>query len=277
MERLHELLAELEIHGLDAAGRAELDALLASDLASVDADAEGLRVAEDIALVHAALVQDRREELPDVLRERILAGASRHFGWDAEAHTTRASAPAPRRSPTPARHRAAASTRDAEPGTAWFARTGWLVAAAAAVALAVVLTRPDPLPPAPESRDAFMARVSDEIVVPWTPTEDPLGAGVTGDVVWSPTEQKGFMRFRGLSVNDPAANQYQLWIIDAARAGEDPVDGGVFDCDANGEVVVPIDAKLLVGKPAAFAVTLEKPGGVVVSKQEHLFLLAAVP
>ena len=84
------------------------------------------------------------------------------------------------------------------------------------------------------------------------------------------------MRFTGLKVNDPTARQYQLWIIDAAREGENPVDGGVFDCNTSGEIVIPIDAKLRVDRPAAFAITVEKPGGVVVSKQEQLFLLAAV-
>ncbi len=44
-----------------------------------------------------------------------------------------------------------------------------------------------------------------------------------------------------------------------------PVDGGVFDITGEGEVIVPIDAKLPIGTPAVFAITLEQPGGVVVS------------
>jgi len=269
MLRLQELLSEHELGRLDAQERAELDVLLASDeLLGVDVDAQAEAIAESVALTHAALAAPLREELPNELRKRVLDDAARHFGWSAPQ--SRAATRAPRRTER-------AHTSDERRATLpWYAHTGWLVAAAAGVGLAVVLTRPEPLPAAPESRDEFVARVADEIVVPWAPTADPLGAGVSGDVVWSPSEQKGFMRFRGLSVNDVSANQYQLWIIDAARAGEDPVDGGVFDCSSNGEVIVPIDAKLAVGQPAAFAITLEKPGGVVVSKQEHLFLLAAV-
>jgi hypothetical protein len=54
------------------------------------------------------------------------------------------------------------------------------------------------------------------------------------------------------------------------------VDGGVFDVPANaGEVIIPIRAALMVRKPAAFAVTLEKPGGVVVSGREHVIVLGA--
>jgi hypothetical protein len=45
---------------------------------------------------------------------------------------------------------------------------------------------------------------------------------------------------------------------------------------SDGETIVPIQAKLKVLKPAAFAITIEKPGGVVVSTQERLPLLAVV-
>ena len=46
---------------------------------------------------------------------------------------------------------------------------------------------------------------------------------------------------------------------------------------ASGDVIVPFRAKLPVGKPAAFVVTMEQPGGVVVSKQERVMALAKVP
>ena len=48
-----------------------------------------------------------------------------------------------------------------------------------------------------------------------------------------------------------------------------------FDVGPGGEVVIPIDAKLRVGRPTAFAITLEKAGGVVVS-DGPLLLVAAV-
>jgi anti-sigma-K factor RskA len=83
------------------------------------------------------------------------------------------------------------------------------------------------------------------------------------------------MRFVGLPVNDASVEQYQLWIIDPARDDE-PIDGGVFNVSNSGEVIVPIDAKLQVVRPQAFAITIEKPGGVVVSTQERLPLLASV-
>ena len=73
------------------------------------------------------------------------------------------------------------------------------------------------------------------------------------------------MRLAGLVANDPGTAQYQLWIVDPER-DQRPVDGGVFDVPSGGgEVIIPIDPKLRIKSPAAFAITLEKPGGVVVS------------
>ena len=86
------------------------------------------------------------------------------------------------------------------------------------------------------------------------------------------------MTFRGLAKNDPTHIQYQLWIFDKTRDDKYPVDGGVFDVDSeSGDVVVPIKATLPVNTPTLFAITVEKPGGVVVSKREHLVLTAKLP
>ena len=149
-----------------------------------------------------------------------------------------------------------------------------LVAASMLVAFLIGFDRNPKTPVAlADQRSALMA---DErtITVAWQPGPTPFAGAVTGDVVWNPAEQRGFMRFVGMPTNN-AKQQYQLWIIDASRTGP-PVDGGVFDIDANGQVIVPIDAKLEVGSPAAFAITLEKRGGVVVSDQSNLPLLAPV-
>ena len=101
-------------------------------------------------------------------------------------------------------------------------------------------------------------------------------SGATGDVVWSTAEQRGYLRFVDLAVNDPAREQYQLWIFDVAQDERYPVDGGVFDVASSGEVVVAIDSKLAIQEATLFAITVEKPGGVVVSSRERLPLLAQV-
>jgi anti-sigma-K factor RskA len=82
------------------------------------------------------------------------------------------------------------------------------------------------------------------------------------------------MRFVGLRRNDAAREQYQLWIFDGRRDQRYPVDGGVFDADGRDEIVVPIRARLPVGTPLAFAVTLERAGGVVVSDRERVVVIA---
>lgn len=107
-------------------------------------------------------------------------------------------------------------------------------------------------------------------------TKDPAASGVTGDVVWDPATQKGFLHFVGLKPNDSTVMQYQIWIFDGERDKRYPIDGGVFDVPANAaDIVIPIRAAVVVRKPAAFAVTAEKPGGVVVSDRAHVLVLGA--
>jgi hypothetical protein len=111
----------------------------------------------------------------------------------------------------------------------------------------------------------------------WAPAGDPVGREVQGDVVWDARTQTGYMRFTGLRRNDPATEQYQLWIFDGRRDERYPVDGGVFDVRGDGaELVVPIRARLPVGTPLAFAVTIERPGGVVVSDRSRVVVIARV-
>jgi hypothetical protein len=133
-----------------------------------------------------------------------------------------------------------------------------------------------PQTPSPlAARAELLATATDVKTLAWTATKDAAAAGASGDVVWSPSQQKGYMRFVGLAPNDPTKTQYQLWIFDKTRDDKFPVDGGVFDVTAAGEVIVPISAKLAVVDPTLFAVTVEAPGGVVVSKRERIVVTAA--
>lgn len=108
-------------------------------------------------------------------------------------------------------------------------------------------------------------------------TEDATVVGdFSGEVIWSQSEQRGYMKLAGLAANNPETEQYQLWIIDAER-GKYPVDGGVFDLrEPAGESTVPFAAKLAVYQPAAFAITVERPGGVVVSSQDRVAAIGTV-
>lgn len=249
VERLVELLAERMDRDLVANENAELRALLAENPEWQEDDLEITAAAIDMAFGGPEDVA-----VPDGLVGRILDDAD-HFFEDAAPVIRLADA---RR----------------ERGAGWAAWSGWAVAAAALLVVWLQGT-PDARAPAATAaeRAAALADQPGTMQLAWSRTEDPLAAGVRGDVLWSGNAQEGYMRFQGLAANDPSKNQYQLWIFDAERNEAHPVDGGVFDSDG-GEVVVPIDPRVPVTDATVFAVTLERPGGVVVSTRERLVLVA---
>lgn len=148
---------------------------------------------------------------------------------------------------------------------------GW--AAAAAVVLFAFLSSQKAPTISPAQAAASLRTDAKDLI------ERPFGgagsfAAASGTVIWSDDLQKGYMTLSGIPVNDAKQAQYQLWIVDPTR-DEAPIDGGVFDIPASGEpVVIPIMAKLALRDPQAFVITLEKPGGVVKSKQEQVVALA---
>jgi Anti-sigma-K factor rskA len=157
--------------------------------------------------------------------------------------------------------------------------SGWL-AAAASLALAASLWLDSGRRSGASTGPDLAARLErveaapDVIRVPFSAGSAEEGqAG--GEVVWSTGRQEGFLRLRGVRVNDPRMAQYQLWIVDPLRDAKFPVDGGVFDV-AGGDVVVPIEAKLRILSPTAFVVTREQSGGVVKSQAAQPVLLATV-
>jgi hypothetical protein len=154
---------------------------------------------------------------------------------------------------------------------------GWLAAAALLIALLQVSRSREGPPSDPAAaRERFLRETADVRVFAWAPG-GPKEPPITGDVVWSGALQEGYMRFRGLPANDPKRFQYQLWIFDTGRDERFPVDGGVFDvarATESGDVIVRIRAKLPVGRPGLFAVTRERPGGVVVSDRKEIACLA---
>ncbi len=106
--------------------------------------------------------------------------------------------------------------------------------------------------------------------LPDAPAEQP---GVQGDVVWNDELEQGYLRFVGLKPNDPEVEQYQVWVIDE-RGMEQKVSGGVFNADADGEIIVPIDPAIDVGRVALFAITVEDPGGTWVPDLSRRVVIA---
>jgi hypothetical protein len=280
-EAMVDLLIKQVTEGLSPDEQRALD-VMDSELASAY-----LRELERAAAAVTLAGSGTEQPLPAALSARIAQQAVEHF---ASASKVTDLAAVRATTADKARHDRAAPSRTRGAGAyGWIAAAACLVLAiigwerspppAAPVAVATppaAVERPPEKPTQPtaaEERAALLAK-SDSLKIPLGATKDPAAAGVTGDVVWDPVTQRGFLHFAGLPPNDPSVHQYQIWIFDAGRDKRYPVDGGVFDVPANaGEVVIPIRASLMVRKPAAFAVTLEKPGGVVVSGREHVIAL----
>jgi len=152
-------------------------------------------------------------------------------------------------------------------------RASWIPAIAAGlvigslgtIAITIATARRKPLASDPVS---FVRSHPDAVHWRWTGTEDAHVVGqVSGEAYFDPTTDEGLLEIEGLAANDPTREQYQLWIFDAMRDERYPIDGGVFDIGANGRTRIPVRAHLDVSRPVGFAVTVEPPGGVVVSER----------
>lgn len=231
IERLYDLLALQAAGDLTPAEEAELRELQLK-WPHVEPD-EFSRVA---ALVQAATAP-AAEPPPDLLR-RVEAEAALHLAF------TRPRESSPR------------------PGRGWTGVAGWVVAASLLVVVGSLAwdrwgRTSDPV----AERETLLASGAKRF--PMTSSDRQRD----GDVVWDAATQRGYLRVNGLPANDPARSQYQLWIVDAGRSHKEPVDGGVFDVGSGGRAVVPIKPALAVRNPVLFAVTVEPPGGVVVSER----------
>ncbi|OCX52438.1 hypothetical protein BEL04_13320 [Mucilaginibacter sp. PPCGB 2223] len=89
-------------------------------------------------------------------------------------------------------------------------------------------------------------------------------------VAWNPAKKKVMvdMQDMKLPANDQE-HQYQLWAIVAGK----PVSLGVFDAKADSTGMIPMDQ---VANAAAFAVTLEKRGGVQNPTMSQMMVIASI-
>lgn len=268
--RFEELVAGEVLEDLSIEEQAELDVLKREpEYVACRGELESTLGRVQLALL------DQESTLPTELRMRIVADATNHV------ISEHRDAPVTMGAPRGSESRSDVSQVEQEKSSAPFGyreAVAW-IACAAAILVAIGLRSPKVEKPiqltSTDMRTALLFDADDVVSADWAEGRHPFDTEVKGDVVWSGGRQEGYMRFVGMPVNDPSVEQYQLWIIDPERDDE-PIDGGVFDVRESGEIIVPIDAKLGVVAPAAFAITIEKPGGVVVSTQERLPLLAPV-
>lgn len=246
-DRLEELAVQALIDGVSEAEAEELEARARDAGSSLPQDLERIVAELTISL------EPERTVLPATLRTKLLRSA--------QAEVLTASQVTPPRTPVVVAPRGGLLLR--------LGLLGYGVAAAGLL-LVFLNTRSEAspvAPPTPAEAARQLAGSGEGLLR--ASFEAVAGNGyeeVTGEVLFRPDRQEGYMRFAGLPVNDPAVSQYQLWIVDPERDTKHPVDGGVFDVVATGEVVVPIRAALSVPAPTVFVITVEKPGGVVVSE-----------
>jgi anti-sigma-K factor RskA len=87
-------------------------------------------------------------------------------------------------------------------------------------------------------------------------------------VFWNQKDNTVALNVRNLPKPE-AGKQYQLWIIDE----KGPIDMGMLETDFEGKL---LNMKAVGSKPKAFAITLEKAGGVPSPTLEQLYVIANV-
>ncbi|HEX2838616.1 MAG TPA: anti-sigma factor [Phycisphaerales bacterium] len=245
-ERLQDLLADRALDALDASDFPELDAALPGH----NARESSLDVAAGLAATAMLTTRDM-DGVPAALEQRLLLSGK---AW---CESVNAETPAP----IPFR------------GGPGLRALPWL-AAAAGIILAIIAWLPGSSSVDPRTgRQRLLATSTDAVTLSWKDWDAPEVPGVQGDVVWSDSAQKGYMRFTNLPTKDSGKEQYQLWIVDS-RGMEQRISGGLFN-GGTGEVVVPIEPGIRVQNAAAFAVTIEKPGGTWVSDMSRRVVIAA--
>jgi len=270
-ERLLDLLCKQAVHGLTNEELNEFRSTEGTFESSVD-----LASLEMTAAAIAISAVPANDTLPDHLKAGILAQADEYFAAQNNANS-------------PAMTSVSQTGKPSMPIWGWL---GWGAAAAASLLLIVNIWNskpadiavntatqspiPERLSPA-QMRDRFMAAVpSSEMVKAEWGQGNVANLAVSGDVVWSDKMQEGYLRFTNLPKNDTSQYTYQLWIFDENQDPKTPIDGGIFDVNADGEIIIPITAKLHARGAKAFAITMEKPGGVMVSDRSKIVTLGSV-
>ena len=261
-ERLVELLIDRATVGLSAAEDAELSRLLAEE--SIDDDYSFDYIAhlllESEGTKQTTGDESEMKSLPDHIRSQVVDTAEQHLP---EKSLVLSSGSQPMH-------------RNRREILAWFAAAACLAIAAFAWSGSTEQSRTDLIAMASADELDKFIRSSEEddlVEVDLKQGTDSVASGASGKVFWNRKTKRGFVRIDGLSVNDSAKEQYQLWIIDKERGIEDRPNAGVFDISSDGMNVFTFSSDLEVFQAQGFAVTVEKPGGVAVSDLSRIALV----
>jgi hypothetical protein len=255
-DRRDEMLADGALYG------AKPEASPGTTGDSSEADAVDRAVASIFLAGEPGAIDTR---MPQALRARLNSAAERHIhDRDAGPSETLPSS---------------MSLEKRRPSSNWNLRVSWMVAAAA-IAIAAFAWVRTPVPSHEPDSSGLRDRPG-TVVAACAPWDNPEIPGVTGEVAWNESAQRGFFRLRGLPRNDAKRQQYQVWIIDrrglADASGQSArISGGVFD-SASDDVTIPINPAIPVQSAAAFAITIEEPGGTWVSSMKRRVVIAQLP
>jgi len=89
-------------------------------------------------------------------------------------------------------------------------------------------------------------------------------AAAFGFAVFDPETDEGVIEVINLPAIDAESQDYQLWVVDPQYPT--PVDGGVIQVDEEGHTRVRFSAGQPVNEVTAFAISLERKGGVPVAE-----------
>ncbi len=263
-KRILELLSDKALGELNEAELAEIGKL-------EEDHPELKKIAESFELTAAAISLTNlevSEPLPLHLRERLLKASDEYF-TEARKQVEEKKKPEKKKS------KGFIFEREKAPSP-FFAWLGWAVAGAACIALGINIWLTHFSPETKKELNLAQQRekilqMPDAIKVEW---KHPETKETLGDLVWSNSAQRGFARFYKLPTNEPEKETYQFWIIDESQ--KSPTDAGLFNVTTQGEVIFPIDTRIKVDKPKMFAITVEKPGGVVIPSLDKIVAVAEV-
>lgn len=87
--------------------------------------------------------------------------------------------------------------------------------------------------------------------------------GTRAVVVWDPYQHEGRIQLTNLPPAE-AGKDYQLWIVDPAH--KNPISGGLIHRDEHGNASVRFQPVQMIRDATAFAISIEKSGGVEVGE-----------
>jgi anti-sigma-K factor RskA len=100
----------------------------------------------------------------------------------------------------------------------------------------------------------------------------PAPADAKATVAWQPSGQSGMIRISNLPAPQPGKD-YQLWAVDAEH--KDPISAGIIRVDKNGVAQVRFKPVEKANHVKAFAISLEREGGVPKKEGPILFVGSA--